>query len=77
MSGALPDLLPYVLAATAAGLLGGVLARFWTPKVGTRSAIQHFAAGLVIAAVASDVIPSVERGSRPPCSSPDFSACSP
>ena len=65
MPGALPDLLPYVLAATGAGLLGGVVARFWTPKVGTRSAIQHFAAGLVIAAVASDVIPAVERVGTP------------
>jgi zinc transporter ZupT len=56
MPGALPDLLPYVLAATGAGLLGGVIARFWTPKVGTRSAIQHFAAGLVIAAIAEELL---------------------
>ena len=57
--------LPYVLAATGAGLLGGIVARFWTPKIGTRSAIQHFAAGLVIAAVASGVIPAVERVGTP------------
>lgn len=34
---------------------------FWRPTVWARSAIQHFAAGVVIAAVASGVIPEVER----------------
>lgn len=34
---------------------------FWSPKVRARSAIQHFAAGAVLAAVASNVIPEVER----------------
>jgi ZIP family zinc transporter len=65
MSGAPADLLPYVLAATAAGLLGGLVALFWTPAIQARSAIQHFAAGLVIAAVASDVVPEVERIGTP------------
>lgn len=55
------EVLTYVLAATAAGLLGGLVALFWAPSVRARSAIQHFAAGLVIAAVASDVIPEIER----------------
>ena len=54
-------MLPYILIATGAGLLGGLVASFWKPKVGARSAIQHFAAGAVIAAVASSVIPEVER----------------
>lgn len=34
---------------------------FWEPKAKARSAIQHFAAGAVLAAVASNVIPEVER----------------
>jgi zinc transporter, ZIP family len=34
---------------------------FWRPRVWARSAIQHFAAGVVIAAVASGVIPEIER----------------
>jgi ZIP family zinc transporter len=55
------EVLTYVLAATAAGLLGGLVGFFWSPSIKVRSAIQHFAAGLVIAAVASDVIPEVER----------------
>lgn len=51
----------YILLAAGAGLLGGVVALFWSPGVKARSAIQHFAAGAVLAAVASNVIPEVER----------------
>jgi ZIP family zinc transporter len=53
--------LPYIMAATGAGLVGGVVAWFWVPGVKARSAVQHFAAGVVIAAVASELIPEVER----------------
>lgn len=51
------EILPNVLIAAGAGLLGGIFALFWSPKVWARSAIQHFAAGAVLAAVASGVIP--------------------
>jgi ZIP family zinc transporter len=34
---------------------------FWDPKAKARSAIQHFAAGAVLAAIASNVVPEVER----------------
>jgi ZIP family zinc transporter len=54
-------ILPYVLIASGAGVLGGVLPLMWAPGVQARSAVQHFAAGVVIAAVASDLIPEVER----------------
>ena len=54
-------ILPYILAATGAGLIGGLVAVFWSPKVKMRSAIQHFAAGAVLAAVASTLIPEVEK----------------
>jgi ZIP family zinc transporter len=61
----LPDqfssILPYILLATGAGILGSVIALFWDPKARMRSAIQHFAAGAVLAAVASNVIPEVEQ----------------
>jgi zinc transporter, ZIP family len=57
----LQQILPYILIATGAGVLGGIVALFWAPKVEARSAIQHFAAGVVIAAVASELIPEVER----------------
>src|SRR5687767_16012603 len=55
------EILPNVLIAAGAGLLGGIFALFWSPKVWARSAIQHFAAGAVLAAVASGVIPEAER----------------
>lgn len=54
-------ILPYILIASFAGVLGGILAFFWAPGVKARSAVQHFAAGVVIAAVASDLIPEVEK----------------
>jgi ZIP family zinc transporter len=54
-------MIPYVLLATGAGILGSVIALFWSPKAKARSAIQHFAAGAVLAAVASNVVPEVER----------------
>ena len=59
------DVLLYASCAAVAGAVGGVIGAFWAPGVKTRSAIQHFAAGLVIAAVASDVIPETERLARP------------
>jgi ZIP family zinc transporter len=58
-------LLPYVLMAAAMGTVGGLLAAFWAPGLKTRSAVQHFAAGVVIAAVASDLIPEVEKAGKP------------
>ena len=61
MSNHLTLILPYILLAAGAGVLGGVLALSWSPGVKARSAIQHFAAGAVLAAVASNVIPEVER----------------
>ena len=54
-------ILPSVLLAAGAGLVGGFVALFWSPKVKAMSAIQHFAAGAVLSAVASSVIPEAER----------------
>jgi zinc transporter ZupT len=67
VSSQLQSILTYLMIATGAGILGGVLASLWVPDVKARSAVQHFAAGVVIAAVASELIPEVERiwdGSR-------------
>jgi zinc transporter, ZIP family len=61
VSSQLPSILTYIMIATGAGILGGVLASLWVPGVKARSAVQHFAAGVVIAAVASELIPEVER----------------
>jgi ZIP family zinc transporter len=65
MSGQIELILPYIIIASAAGISGGVLAFFWAPGIGARSAVQHFAAGVVIAAVASDLIPEVEKIGTP------------
>jgi len=65
VSSGLGEIVPYVLVATAAGITGGILAFFWAPRVYARSAIQHFAAGVVIAAIASDLIPEVQKTGTP------------
>lgn len=46
-------------------LAGGILAAFWTPKHQTRSLIQHFAAGVVLAALAVELLPEIEREHAP------------
>jgi zinc transporter, ZIP family len=65
MPAQLLHMLPYVMIASAVGVAGGIVAFFWVPGVRARSAVQHFAAGLVIAAVASDLIPEVEKIGTP------------
>jgi zinc transporter, ZIP family len=62
---AMPALL-YVAGAGAAGIAGGVLAAFWAPGRWMTSYIQHFAGGVVIAAVALKVVPDLLRGAAPP-----------
>lgn len=42
-------------------LLGGVLASVWSPSHQARSLIQHFAAGVVLAALAVELLPEIER----------------
>lgn len=59
------SILPFVLMAAVAGIFGGVLAFFWAPGIKSRSALQHFAAGVVIGAVASDLVPEVEKIGAP------------
>jgi len=44
---------------------GGVLAAFWTPNHQTRSLIQHFAAGVVLAALAVELLPEIGREHAP------------
>jgi ZIP family zinc transporter len=49
----------------AVALCGGVLATLWHPTRKSRSLIQHFAAGVVLAAFAVEVFPELERGHAP------------
>jgi ZIP family zinc transporter len=44
---------------------GGVLASVWNPNHQTRSLIQHFAAGVVLAALAVELLPEIERENAP------------
>jgi ZIP family zinc transporter len=46
-------------------LLGGVIASIWKPSHTTRSLIQHFAAGVVLAALAVELLPEIEREHAP------------
>lgn len=46
-------------------LSGGVMAAVWTPNHQTRSLIQHFAAGVVLAALAVELLPEIEREHAP------------
>ncbi len=55
------DILPYAGGAAAAALVGGLVAALWQPPRRWQSYIQHFAAGLVIAAVAVEMLPEIER----------------
>ena len=46
-------------------LAGGFLASLWSPSQPTRSLIQHFAAGVVLAALAVELLPEIEREHAP------------
>jgi ZIP family zinc transporter len=55
-------LAPYALAPAVATLAGAVVAIVRPPGRRTRSQLQHFAAGLVFAAVAFELLPDVPAG---------------
>ncbi|MGB8517510.1 MAG: transporter [Gallionella sp.] len=50
-----------MLIPACIALLGGVMASFWSPSHQARSLIQHFAAGVVLAALAVELLPEIER----------------
>ena len=52
-------ILYYALIPTIVAILGGILGVRWTPSVKVISASQHFAAGIVIAAVSVDLMPKL------------------
>ncbi len=52
------------IPATVA-LAGGVLAALWHPGHRARSLIQHFAAGVVLAAIAVELLPEIQREHAP------------
>lgn len=46
-------------------LSGGILAALWNPGHQTRSLIQHFAAGVVLAALAVELLPEIQHEHAP------------
>lgn len=55
----LKTVLVYTLLPVAAVILGGIIAAFRPPGARLRSCIQHFAAGIVFAAVALEILPDI------------------
>ncbi len=53
------------LIPVLATVVGGTLAAFRVPKASTRSLVQHFAAGVVMAVVAGELLPEMTREHRP------------
>ena len=49
----------------AAVIGGGTLSALWEPARQTRSKIQHFTAGVVLAAVAIELLPEVTMRAHP------------
>lgn len=49
-----------MLIPALVALAGGILAMVWNPNRQTRSLIQHFAAGVVLAALAVEVLPDIQ-----------------
>ena len=59
------DNLIWMLIPALVSLSGGVLAMFWHPSHQTRSMVQHFAAGVVLAALAVELLPEIGREHAP------------
>lgn len=66
MAGVFAEMLPYLLGAVAVALLGAVLPAFWCPSAHARAHIQHFAGGIVTAAVAVEILPEVVNEAERP-----------
>ena len=64
-SAPLDQILLLTLIPVAATILGGVIASFRPPSPRVRSFVQHFAAGVVFAAVAGELLPEITAGHQP------------
>ncbi len=62
---ALAHILGLTLMPVAATVLGGAIAVVKVPSEKTRSLVQHFAAGVVMAVVAGELLPEMTREHRP------------
>lgn len=59
MEDSLQTVLTYVLIPVVVTILGGIIAAYRSPGERTRIAVQHFAAGVVFAAVAIELLPEL------------------
>jgi len=55
----------FMLIPALVALGGGVLAMYWHPSHQMRSLIQHFAAGVVLAVLAVELLPEIGREHAP------------
>lgn len=69
---AIASIAPYVAVPTVATTVGGVIASLRPPSARVASAIQHFAAGAVLAAVAAELLPEALRARDPATSVAGF-----
>ncbi|WP_240741551.1 transporter [Deinococcus sp. KSM4-11] len=65
LSAPLGQILTLTLIPVAATILGGTVATFRTPSDQLRSLVQHFAAGVVFAAAAGELLPEITRNHQP------------
>ncbi|MGM9319646.1 ZIP family metal transporter [Deinococcus aquaticus] len=65
MSVPLSQILTLTLIPVAATVVGGVVAAYRAPAERTRSFVQHFAAGVVFAVVAGELLPEITAGHQP------------
>ena len=61
MSDPISTVLLFVLLPVAATIVGGIVAAFFSPGAQLQSGMQHFAAGVVLAAVAGEVLPELHE----------------
>lgn len=59
MSGPVGNVLTFASIPAVAVVVGGVVAAFRTPSPAVRSAVQHIAAGVLFAALATELLPDV------------------
>ena len=65
MNESLLNILFYALFPVLAVILGGIVAAFRSPGARMRSAVQHFAAGIVFAAIAFELLPEIKDERAP------------
>ena len=65
MSVPLSQILTLTLIPVTATVVGGAVAAYRAPADRTRSFVQHFAAGVVFAVVAGELLPEITKGHQP------------